>query len=577
MFKLFRFVGKYWKFCLIAPLIMIGEVIADLFQPTLMATIIDQGVANGDIPLILTTGLKMLGISLLGAVCGMGCTIMSGIASMGFGTNLRSAIFNKVQTFSFKEIDQFKTSSLITRLTNDITQIQNMLRMGLSMVVRTPFLCIGGIVMSASISPKLSLIFVVAMPLIFGLSSITMKRANPLFKVMQKKIDRVNTVMRENLLGMKVVKAFVGQERERERFGEANEDLMSSSMKAMFTISMMWPIVSLFMGMAIVALFWFGGNLVIVGELESGQIMAFMSYMMQTLFSLMSVAMIAMNFSRAEASAQRLNEVLETEASIVDPASPKPYKEVSVEFENVFFRYNESDPGYVLRNINFKAEKGETVGIIGGTGSGKSTFISLIPRLYDVTKGAVKIGGIDVRDMSIDDLREHIGVVLQESVLFYGSVEENLRWGDEYATEADLDKAAEAAQAAEFLNNLPEKYDALVEQRGKNFSGGQKQRLSIARTFVKKPDILILDDSMSAVDTATEAKIQKALRAREQDGIVFVIAQRVSAIADADKIIVLDDGAISAVGTHKELLKTSEIYRSIAVSQLGEEVLSNVG
>ena len=577
MFKLFRFVGKYWKFCLIAPLIMIGEVIADLFQPTLMATIIDQGVANGDIPLILTTGLKMLGISLLGAVCGMGCTIMSGIASMGFGTNLRSAIFNKVQTFSFKEIDQFKTSSLITRLTNDITQIQNMLRMGLSMVVRTPFLCIGGIVMSASISPKLSLIFVVAMPLIFGLSSITMKRANPLFKVMQKKIDRVNTVMRENLLGMKVVKAFVGQERERERFGEANEDLMSSSMKAMFTISMMWPIVSLFMGMAIVALFWFGGNLVIVGELESGQIMAFMSYMMQALFSLMSVAMIAMNFSRAEASAQRLNEVLETESSIVDPASPKPYKEVSVEFENVFFRYNESDPGYVLRNINFKAEKGETVGIIGGTGSGKSTFISLIPRLYDVTKGAVKIGGIDVRDMSIDDLREHIGVVLQESVLFYGSVEENLRWGDEYATEADLDKAAEAAQAAEFLNNLPEKYDALVEQRGKNFSGGQKQRLSIARTFVKKPDILILDDSMSAVDTATEAKIQKALREREQDGIVFVIAQRVSAIADADKIIVLDDGAISAVGTHKELLKTSEIYRSIAVSQLGEEVLSNVG
>ena len=577
MFKLFRFVGKYWKFCLIAPLIMIGEVIADLFQPTLMATIIDQGVANGDIPLILTTGLKMLGISLLGAVCGMGCTIMSGIASMGFGTNLRSAIFNKVQTFSFKEIDQFKTSSLITRLTNDITQIQNMLRMGLSMVVRTPFLCIGGIVMSASISPKLSLIFVVAMPLIFALSSITMKRANPLFKVMQKKIDRVNTVMRENLLGMKVVKAFVGQERERERFGEANEDLMSSSMKAMFTISMMWPIVSLFMGMAIVALFWFGGNLVIVGELESGQIMAFMSYMMQALFSLMSVAMIAMNFSRAEASAQRLNEVLETESSIVDPASPKPYKEISVEFENVFFRYNESDPGYVLRNINFKAEKGETVGIIGGTGSGKSTFISLIPRLYDVTKGAVKIGGIDVRDMSIDDLREHIGVVLQESVLFYGSVEENLRWGDEYATEADLDKAAEAAQAAEFLNNLPEKYDALVEQRGKNFSGGQKQRLSIARTFVKKPDILILDDSMSAVDTATEAKIQKALREREQDGIVFVIAQRVSAIADADKIIVLDDGAISAVGTHKELLKTSEIYRSIAVSQLGEEVLSNVG
>jgi len=577
MFKLFRFVGKYWKFCLIAPLIMIGEVIADLFQPTLMATIIDQGVANGDIPLILTTGLKMLGISLLGAVCGMGCTILSGIASMGFGTNLRSAIFNKVQTFSFKEIDQFKTSSLITRLTNDITQIQNMLRMGLSMVVRTPFLCIGGIVMSASISPKLSLIFVVAMPLIFGLSSITMKRANPLFKVMQKKIDRVNTVMRENLLGMKVVKAFVGQERERERFGEANEDLMSSSMKAMFTISMMWPIVSLFMGMAIVALFWFGGNLVIVGELESGQIMAFMSYMMQALFSLMSVAMIAMNFSRAEASAQRLNEVLETESSIVDPASPKPYKEISVEFENVFFRYNESDPGYVLKNINFKAEKGETVGIIGGTGSGKSTFISLIPRLYDVTKGAVKIGGIDVRDMSIDDLREHIGVVLQESVLFYGSVEENLRWGDEYATEADLDKAAEAAQAAEFLNNLPEKYDALVEQRGKNFSGGQKQRLSIARTFVKKPDILILDDSMSAVDTATEAKIQKALREREQDGIVFVIAQRVSAIADADKIIVLDDGAISAVGTHKELLKTSEIYRSIAVSQLGEEVLSNVG
>ncbi len=577
MRKLLKYLKGYWLVTVLAPLFMILEVWMDLQQPSLMAKIIDVGITNGDISYILAVGGKMLLFTFIGVIGGIACTYLSSRAGMGMGTNLRKAMFQKVQTFAFAEIDRHKPSTIITRMTNDVTQIQQMVMMALRMVVRAPMFCIGGLIMAYTISPKLSLIFVAAAPVLLLTAIFVMKKAFPLFDKMQKKIDGINSVMREGLLGVRVIKAFSGQERERERFGHANLELKNQGMEAMGTVMIMMPIITVIMNLSLVALFWFGGVLTISGELTTGAIMSFMNYLMQVLGSLMMLAMIAVNFSRAKASAERINEILDTETSIKSPESPKVAQGFEVEFENVSFGYNPSSPEYVLKNINFSATKGQTIGIIGGTGSGKSSFVSLIPRLYDATEGRVKIGGKDVRELSIDELRSKIGVVLQESVLFSGTVEDNLRWGKEDATKQQMDDAVEDAQAADFLFNSKEGYDSPVEQRGRNFSGGQKQRLSIARTFVKDPEILILDDSTSAVDMATESRLHAALKKRRDDRIVFIIAQRVSAISDADNIIVLDDGRISAQGTHEELLKSSDIYRSIAVSQLGEEVLDDVG
>ncbi|MGI5900021.1 MAG: ABC transporter ATP-binding protein [Christensenellales bacterium] len=577
MNKLFKYLKGYWLVTILAPLFMILEVWMDLQQPSLMAQIIDVGITNGDIDYILAIGGKMLLFTFIGVIGGVACTYFSSRAGMGMGTNLRKAMFQKVQTFAFAEIDRHKPSTIITRMTNDVTQIQQMVMMALRMVVRAPMFTFGGLIMAYTISPKLSLIFVAAAPILLFTAIFVMKRAFPLFEKMQKKIDAINSVMREGLLGVRVIKAFNGEERERERFGRANQELKDQGMEAMGTVMIMMPVITLVMNLSLVALFWFGGVLTISGELTTGAIMSFMNYLMQVLGSLMMLAMIAVNFSRAKASAERINEILDTDTSIKPPEHPAVAQGFDVEFENVSFGYNPSSPEYVLKDINFSAKEGQTIGIIGGTGSGKSTFVSLIPRLYDATEGSVKIGGRDVRELSIDELRSKIGVVLQESVLFSGTVEDNLRWGDDDATKQQMDAAVEDAQAANFLFNTKEGYDSPVEQRGRNFSGGQKQRLSIARTFVKDPEILILDDSTSAVDMATEAKLHDALKKRRDDRIVFIIAQRISAISDADNIIVLDDGRISAQGTHEELLKNSEIYRSIAVSQMGEEVLVNAG
>ena len=576
MKKLFKYLKGYWLVTIAAPLFMMLEVWMDLLQPALMASIIDVGIPNGDIGFILSAGGKMLLFTLIGVGGGIGCMFMSARAGMGFGTNLRSAMFKKVQTFSFAELDRLKTSSIITRMTNDVTQIQQMVMMALRMMVRAPMFCIGGLIMAFSISPKLSLIFVVAAPLLLVIATMIMRKAFPMFDQMQKKLDNINTIMREGLLGVRVIKAFSGQERERKRFGAANIDLKEQGMKAMNLVMIVMPIIMLIMNISMIALFWFGGNMTISGELGAGAIMSFMTYLMQVLMSLMMLAMIAVNISRAMASASRINEILDTETTITSPKTAKNAGGADIEFENVSFSYNPHSPERVLKNINFKANKGQTIGIIGGTGAGKSTFVSLIPRLYDVSEGSVKIGGRDVRELSLDELRGKIGIVLQESVLFSGTVEENLRWGDDDATIEQLDAAVSDAQAAEFLKDSKEGYESAVEQRGRNFSGGQKQRLSIARTFVKDPEILILDDSTSAVDMTTEAKLHAALKQRRKDRIVFIIAQRVSAISDADNIIVLDDGVITGQGTHAQLLKENEIYRSIAVSQLGEEVLNDV-
>ena len=561
-------------YTILAPLMMFIEVIMDLNQPKLMSDIIDIGVANGDITYVLNVGFKMIVVAFIGILGGMLCGVFSTLASMNMGKNMRQGLFNKIQSLSFSEIDQFKTSSLITRLTNDVTQVQNMVMMALRGMVRSPLICLGGIIMSLSISVKLSMIFLVVIPLIILSVTVITAKSTPFFTAMQKKIDYVNLVMRENLLGVRVVKAFAIEDKVKERFSYANDDLMSTSIKAQSVTILLWPLVTLIMNLSVVAILWFGGNYVNKGSLEIGKIMAFINYLVQIMSSLNMLVMIIINFSRAKVSASRINEVLDVESSITDKEDAKKINKFNIEFKDVYFKYNK-DGDYVLKGISFKAEEGEKIGIIGATGSGKSTLISLIPRLYDTSSGTVMIGNEDVKNLKINELRSLIGVVLQDTTLFSGSIEDNLKFGKEDATEEMMISSVKDAQAFEFINANNEGFNREVGQRGKNLSGGQKQRISIARTLIKNPKILILDDSSSALDMATEAKLQKSIKNRMKNSTVFLIAQRISAVKDSDKIIVLDNGEIVAIGNHEELIKECDIYRSIAISQLGEEVVSN--
>ena len=576
MTKLLKYIkGSAIIYTILAPLMMFIEVIMDLNQPKLMSDIIDIGVANGDITYVLNVGFKMIVVAFIGILGGMLCGVFSTLASMNMGKNMRQGLFNKIQSLSFSEIDQFKTSSLITRLTNDVTQVQNMVMMALRGMVRSPLICLGGIIMSLSISVKLSMIFLVVIPLIILSVTVITAKSTPFFTAMQKKIDNVNLVMRENLLGVRVVKAFAIEDKVKERFSYANDDLMSTSIKAQSVTILLWPLVTLIMNLSVVAILWFGGNYVNKGSLEIGKIMAFINYLVQIMSSLNMLVMIIINFSRAKVSASRINEVLDVESSITDKEDAKKINKFNIEFKDVYFKYNK-DGDYVLKGISFKAEEGEKIGIIGATGSGKSTIISLIPRLYDTSSGTVMIGNEDVKNLKINELRSLIGVVLQDTTLFSGSIEDNLKFGKEDATEEMMISSVKDAQAFEFINANNEGFNREVGQRGKNLSGGQKQRISIARTLIKNPKILILDDSSSALDMATEAKLQKSIKNRMKNSTVFLIAQRISAVKDSDKIIVLDNGEIVAIGNHEELIKECDIYRSIAISQLGEEVVSNV-
>ena len=567
MIKLFRYLKRGALLCAIgAPLLMFMEVMMDLQQPSLMSDIVDIGIQNGDVHYVLMTGLKMLGCALLGLIGGAGCTILSSIASIQLAKELRADLFAKVETFSFREVDKFKTASLITRLTNDVEQVQNMAMMVMRMLVRSPVTCIGGVIMAIRISPRLSLILLVAMYLVIT-------RAFPLFRVMQNKIDNMNNVMRENLLGIRVTKAFVSEKRQMERFNEANDDLLNTAVRASRITVILWPIINVVVNACIIGVFWFGGRMVMNGEFEIGKIMAFIQYITQILASLTMSVMFIMFFTRAKVSADRINEVLATETSIFDAPDAKPVRGTDIEFRNVSFRYNEHSED-VLRNLNFRIEEGESIGIIGSTGCGKSSLVNLIPRLYDPTSGQVLIGGTDLKKLKLEDIRSRIGMVLQENILFSGTVGDILRFGKEDATKEEMEEAAKDAQALDFILEKEGGFDAEVEQRGKNFSGGQKQRLSIARTLVRKPDILILDDATSAVDLATEAKLQSAIKAREGSCTLIIIAQRISAVMGLDRVFVLDDGMLVDSGTHAELIQRCEIYRSIAASQLGEEVLN---
>lgn len=573
MIKLLRFLkGSAITCAILAPIAMCLEVVMDLLQPTLLSKIIDIGIANGDLNYVLAVGIKMVIAAIVGLFAGAICSYLAAVASMKLGEGIREGLFDKIQTLSFLELDKLKTSSLITRLTNDVTQLQMMMNMALRMMVRAPLTAIGGLVMAVILSKELSSIFLVALPIILISILFIIKKSLPLFTSVQQKIDNINTVMRESILGVKVIKAFAIEKTQEERFNEANNNLTNESIASQNMNLILWPIATLIMNLTVVAVLWFGGNMVSVGSLEIGKIMAFINYLLQIMGSVVMVINIMLTFSRASASATRINEVFDTESSIKDKDDNVTVENFDIEFKNVYFRYNEHSEN-VLENISFTAKQGETIGIIGSTGCGKSSFVNLIPRLYDATEGEILIGGVNIKDIKLDQLRENIGIVLQENILFGGTIESNLRFGNENADELDMESSAKDAQAYEFIMNKENTYKSEVEQRGKNLSGGQKQRLSIARTLIRDPKIFIMDDSSSALDMATEAKLQNSIKNRMKDSTVLVIAQRISGVMDADKIIVMDDGRISDIGTHEELIRRNDIYRSIAVSQLGEEVL----
>ena len=557
---------------IIAPIMMILEVSMDLLQPTLLANIIDIGLVNNDTTYILTVGKKMLIVAILGLIGGSGCSVFTSIASMKLGQNLRTGLFNKIQTLSYADIDHLKPSSLITRLTNDVMQIQNMVTMLLRGMIRSPLLCIGGLIMSYILSPMLSIIFLIVIPIILISVVIVMKKSFPLFLSVQQKIDNINVVMRENILGVQVIKVFNIVNKQFNRFNDANNGLNSESIKAQNINMMLWPIVSLVMNFAVISVLWFGGIMVNRGLIQLGIIMAFINYIIQIMNALIMAVSIVINISRAKASADRINEIFDIVPAINNNDGTIKPEKYDVEFKNVSFKYNE-DSDYVLKNISFQVKEGEKIGIIGGTGAGKSTLVSLISRLYDVTEGEILIGGVNVKDLNLAELRKNIGFVTQENTLFSGTIERNLKFGSAEADRDLVEESVKEAEAYEFIMKKENAYESSVEQRGQNFSGGQKQRLCIARVLIRNCKIFIMDDSTSALDMATEAKLQNSIKKRMKNKTMFVIAQRISAIADADKIIVLDNGTINAIGKHDDLIKNNEIYRSIAILQFGEEVI----
>lgn len=574
MKRLFSYMRPYRLAALAAPLLMLLEVAADLIQPKMMARIVDIGIANRDLAYVYRTGAGMIGIALIGLIGGTGATILSCTVAANYGKDLRGGLFEKVQSFSFAELDRFKTASLITRLTNDVTQIQHIVMLSLRMLVRAPLLAIGGIIMALSINAGLASVLLISLPLLSVALALIMARSFPMFSVVQKRIDKLNSVMRENLTGARVVKAFVRSDYEKARFAKANEGLSGASLRAIRTVNLTTPAMMTALNISLVAVLWFGGVKVNVGSMSLGEVMAFVNYITQILMALQMVAFLTVNISRAKASSDRLAEVLNAEASIYSPKAPvgAPSKGM-VEFKDVSFNYEGASGDPVLKSVDVTAFPGQTLAILGATGSGKSTLVNLIPRFFDPTAGRVLVDGTDVRDMDLKALRDSVGMVLQDPVLFTGTIRDNIRWGKADATDEEVIEAARVAQAHDFIASFPEGYDTMVGQKGVNLSGGQKQRLAIARALVRKPRILVLDDSTSAIDMGTEERLQAALKEYMKGRTTIVIAQRISSVMDADDIIVLEDGQVVAEGTHHRLMEDSEVYRDIVRSQLGAEVV----
>lgn len=578
MKQYWKYIKPYTLFFILGPVLMLTEVAGEIVLPKIMASMIDYGIgaqsAGLGIGYILSRAAMMFGFIAIMICGGIGGHYFSIRASVYFSSDLRRGVFEKVQGFSFKNIDNFSTGSLVTRLTNDITQIQNMTRMLLIMAMRSPGMLIGGIIMACSINAHLALVLAVVMPILAIVITILLKTAFPRFGIMQKKLDTLNSGIQENITNVRVIKSFVRQKLEIEKFKDANDDLMDSTLSALKIVITTMPVMMLAMNVTTLVVVWLGGNFVIGGSMGVGELTAFTTYITQILMSLMMVSMLFLQMSRALASSARISEVLKTEADLTDDNAKYRdtlVKDGRVEFKNVSFKYYEKRKENVLENISFSAEPGEVVGIIGTTGSGKSSLVQLIPRLYDVTEGEVLVDGINVKDYSLKHLRDGVGMVLQKNVLFSGTIEDNLRWGDENASMEELRLAADAAQADGFVTDFTDGYKMELGQGGVNVSGGQKQRLCIARALLKKPKILILDDSTSAVDTATEAKIRQSFATSLKNSTKIIIAQRITSVIDADKIVVLEDGKIAGIGSHEELMKTSEEYREIYYSQMDKE------
>lgn len=573
-----KYIKPYKNLAILAPIFMLIEASAELIMPKLMTLLINNGVATQNSNYIIKLGMLMVFIAILGIVGGIGCLIAASIVSQRAGTDLRKSIFVKIQDFSFHNIDTFQTPSLITRLTNDITQIQMVILMSLRMLIRAPLLCFGSLIMAFSINAKLAVIFVISIVILTIVAFIIMRKGMPKFKLVQEKLDGVNTVMRECLAGMRVVKAFVRHDYEKEKFNAANDDYKETGVKAFRTVLLMMPAMMLILNISIIAILWFGGIQVYDGTMKIEEIMAFITYLMQMLMALMMIAMVFMYISRAQISLSRVNEVLNEKIDIVDPINPiLPEKnEGRVEFKDVTFRYKGGSGEPVLEHISFCVNPGETIGILGETGSGKSTLVNLMPRLYDVSEGAIYIDGVDVRDYAIHELRNRVSVVLQETILFTGTIRDNIKWGNKNATEEEVVAAAKAAQAHDFIMEMPNGYDTELGQKGVNVSGGQKQRISIARALIQNPSIIIFDDSTSAVDSLTEKRIRQSMKESHSACTKFIIAQRISSIKDADKIFVLQDGKLVAEGNHNKLMETSLDYQEIYQSQMKKGVVLDV-
>ena len=567
--KLAPYTKGYRVWIFLGVLCSAGEAVLELLLPKAMSQIVDVGIANGDKAYILATGLKMILMALASLVMGVGAAGLAAKAGMGFGANVRAAEYAQVQRFSFANIERFSTASLITRLTNDVSSVQMTLMMGMRMLVRAPVMLITALVMALTISLQLSQVFLVVLPLLLLLVAIVIRYVGPFFTALQKSTDDLNLVVQENLNAIRVVKSFVREDREQEKFTQRSEKLRQTAERAFSFVVLFVPLVTLIMGGTIMSIMWLGGHYVVGGTMLSGDLIAFFTYASEILMSLMMVAMVMMVLTRSIACGKRIVEVLEEQPEITDSAADPALtvENGEVDFDHVYFKYHKDSDAWNLDDICLHIDSGMTVGILGGTGSAKSTLVSLIPRLYEATEGVVSVGGHDVREYTMEALRQGCAMVLQKNTLFSGTIRENLRWGREDATDQEMEEACRMACADEFISRMPDGYDTHIEQGGANVSGGQKQRLCIARAILRRPRVLILDDSTSAVDTATDAKIRRAFAQEIPDTTKFIIAQRVSSVQDADRILVMDEGQISGFGTHEELLQTNAIYQEVYESQ----------
>ncbi|BDF58879.1 multidrug ABC transporter ATP-binding protein [Christensenellaceae bacterium] len=573
MQKLAKYLKNYKKEVILGPIFKLTEAVLELIVPLIMANIIDIGIKNNDSEYVWHMGGVMILLAAIGLTCALICQFFAAKASQGFGTDLRNTMFAHIGSLSHAEIDKLGTPSLVTRITNDINQLQVAVAMLIRLVIRAPFLVIGATVMAVIIDAQMSIIFLVAAVIVAVIVYLIMSRSVPFYRAIQKLLDRVSLLTRENLSGARVIRAFSKQEKEKKRFGETVDEQKEAAIRVGKISALLNPLTYLVINLGIVAIIWFGGGAVNTGHLEQGQIIALVNYMTQILLALIVVANLVVIFTKASASAARVNEVLDTQSSLNDDGNA--FKEVSakqgaprIEFERVSFAYSGSGAQAALTDVSVRIYKGQTIGVIGGTGSGKSTFVNLIPRFYDATQGKVYVNGVDVRDYTFADLRGMIGIVPQRAVLFTGTIRDNMRWRDDRATDEEIIEALRVAQAWEFVGKMPQGLDTPILQGGQNLSGGQKQRLTIARALVGDPQILILDDSASALDFATDAALRKAIRQFGRGITVIMVSQRQATIRNADKIIVFDEGSVAGIGTHDELFETNEVYREICLSQL---------